>query len=97
MKRANSDKVALAILLFLIDFVITGFVTCYLWNNSMTRILGITSITYWQGWAFSLLVSYFKPRNWQHEADTINALGKDIVYTLLVAAMMWGLVTFAGI
>lgn len=97
MEKNNSEKVALAILLFLIDFVITGFVTCYLWNNTMARVLGATTITYWQGWALSLLVSYFKPKSWGREADTINDLGKDIIYTLICALMMWALVAFAGI
>jgi len=97
MKKNISDKVALAVLLFLVDFIITGFVTCYLWNNVMTRIFGFTAITYWQGWAISILIGYFKPKNREKETDTIKALANDIVYTLVVAAMMWILVTFAGI
>jgi len=97
MKKTDSGKAALAILLFLVDFVITGFVTCYLWNSAMTRIFGLTTITYWQGWAISILIGYFKPKNREKEADTIKALANDIVYTLVVAAMMWLLVTFAGI
>lgn len=97
MKKTISDKVALAVLLFLVDFIITGFVTCYLWNSTMAGIIGLTTITYWQGWAISLLISYFKPKNWSNESDTIRDLFKDIIYTLMVAAMMWSLVTFAGI
>lgn len=63
----------------------------------MAGIIGLTAITYWQGWAISLLISYFKPKNWNNESDTIRDLFKDIIYTLMVAAMMWLLVTFAGI
>lgn len=97
MGRSTGNKVLIAIALWLVDFVITGFVTCYLWNNTMSRIFGLMQITYWQGWAVSLLIGYFKPKNWDHESDTIKDLTKDIVNTLLIALFMWLLITFAGI
>ena len=90
-------KVILGTVLFIFDFIITGFVTCYLWNSVMGGIFGLIQITYWQGWALGLLIGYFKPKSWNQKSDIIGSISRDIVYTLLVAFWMWLLINFAGI
>lgn len=95
----KETKAVLGTVLFVFDFIITGFVTCYLWNSVMSGMFGLMQITYWQGWAISLLTGYFGPHNWDRESstDTARNLFKDIVYTLLAALLMWLLINFAGI
>lgn len=97
-KKADGYKWALAVLLFIFDFIITGFTTCYIWNSVMPGMFGLREITYWQGWALSLFVMYFKPKSHNAEnADYVDMFLRDIIYTLIVALFMFLLVHVAGI
>jgi len=92
-------KWALIVLLFVLDFIVTGYVTCYLWNSIMAGMLGLRTITYWQGWALSLIINYFKQPigNGKNKTDYADTLGQDIIYTLIVAGLMFLLIHVAGI
>jgi len=80
----KTAKALIGIILYLIDFVLTGFVTIYLWNNIICQLFDLRTFTFWQGWAFSLIVLWFLPTNRRKTEKLIEELITDIIYTLIV-------------
>ena len=94
---SKTEKALFGIILFVIDFVITGYATRYIWNSVFSSFFGFRNITFWQGYILSLAFSYFLPKFRNKDEHTIERLITDIVYTLLVWLIAFLLVTFVGI
>lgn len=81
---SKTEKALFGIILFVIDFVITGFTTIYLWNNIICQLFQIRTLTFWQGWIFSFAIAYFLPHTRSKDDDLVYKLLCDTIYTLLV-------------
>ena len=83
-------KFGIAILL-LIDIVITSFCTVWMWNSIVATLFDIQNITIMQGWALSLVITYFIKGHGKigesKERDWIMEFSYDIVYTLFIWLM----------
>lgn len=56
----NKKTYAVASLVaFIIDFIITGYTTMYIWNNVCATYLGLQKITFWIGYLISFAITYF--------------------------------------
>ena len=81
---------------YLIDLVITSFMTVWMWNNIISELFGITTITIMQGWAVSLAISYFfKSKSDKQIGDYFTFILMDIVYTLVLWLIAFVVVLFA--
>ena len=94
---SKTKKSLLGIILFVIDFVITGYATRYIWNSVFSSFFGFRTITFWQGYILSLAFSYFLPKFRSKDDDTSEKFITDIIYTILVWIIVFLLVTFVGI
>lgn len=94
---SKTRKAALGTLLFIVDFILTGFVTCYLWNTVVSYYFGVITITFWQGWLLSFVINYFIPHKKNDERELVEILSHDIVYTALTWAIVFLLATYVGI
>ena len=94
---SKTKKALLRIILFVIDFVITGYATRYIWNSVFSSFFGFRTITFWQGYILSLAFLYFLPKFRNKDDDTVEAFIIDIIYTILVWIIVFLLVTFVGI
>ena len=94
---SKTKKALLGIILFAIDFAITGYATRYIWNSVFSSFFGFRTITFWQGYILSLAFSYFLPKFRSKDDDTVEKLITDIIYTILVWVIVFLLVTFIGI
>lgn len=72
------------IVLFVINFIITGYASIYLWNNIVAVVFNVMTLSFWQGWAVSLCLTYFIPHLNKEIDDYTEFLLKDIIYTLLI-------------
>lgn len=79
--------------LYMIDLWITGFVTCYLWNNIAAVLFDLRTLTFWQGWAFCSLVKWFMPMP-KKKKDIGDWLAEDILHTLAYWALSALIVVF---
>ena len=96
MERKNTSRnLFLEALLFAADFILTGFVTRYIWNNILVTMFGFRLITYWQGWGLTFILYWFFPLNTKtKERNKVQGLIGDICYTIL----FWGLmILFVGL
>ena len=92
----NKNKKAYVIaslVAFVIDFILTGYVTMYIWNNVCVIYLGLPKITFWIGYLISFTITYFfrsndLNRDNLNAKDTFEKCQQDIVYTLI----SWGFV-----
>lgn len=94
---SKTEKALLGIVLFAIDFVITGYATRYIWNSVFSSFFGFRTITFWQGYILSLAFSYFLPKFRSKDDDVAEKCLTDIIYTILVWIIVFLLVTFVGI
>lgn len=94
---SKTEKALFGIILFVIDFVITGYATRYIWNSVVSVFFGVRTITFWQGYLLTFVFSYFLPKFRDKDEDTTEKLLTNIIYTLLVWLIVFLLVTFAGI
>ena len=94
---SKTEKALLGIILFVIDFVITGYATRYIWNSVFSSFFGFRTITFWQGYILSLAFLYFLPKFRSKDDDTAEKFITDIIYTILVWIIVFLLVTFVGI
>lgn len=92
----KTTKTVLSVILFIIDFVITGFTTVYIWNNVICQLFDLRTFTFWQGWVFSFAITYFIPhqRNKDKDKDWLEFILTDIIYTLLIWFLMFLAVKF---
>ncbi len=94
---SKTKKALLGIILFVIDFAITGYATRYIWNSVFSSFFGFRTITFWQGYILSLAFSYFLPKFRSKDDDVAEKFLTDIIYTILVWIIVFLLVTFVGI
>lgn len=94
---SKTEKALFGIMLFVIDFVITGYATRYIWNSVVSAFFGVRTITFWQGYLLTFVFSYFLPKFRNKYEYTIERLITDIIYTLLVWLIVFLLVTFVGV
>ena len=94
---SKTKNALLGIILFVIDFAITGYATRYIWNSVFSSFFGFRTITFWQGYLLSFAFSYFLPKFRSKDDDTVEKLITDIIYTILVWVIVFLLVTFIGI
>jgi hypothetical protein len=92
----KTEKALLGIILFAIDFVLTGYATCYIWNAVIAAIFSVKTIRFWQGYAISFALKYFLPKC-REKGDEIEGLFTDIVYTSITWLFIFGIVKFFGI
>lgn len=88
-------RTVIIICLYIADFILTGFTTCYIWNTVITTILGVSTITFWQAYALILAIYYFAPRERKTDIDYIDFLTKDIIWTFIVTLLIWIINIFA--
>ena len=81
---SRTGEALLGIVLFVVDFVITGFTTIYLWNNIICQLFNFRTLTFWQGWIFTFVISYFIPYRKREDKKLVNKLLFDTIYTLVV-------------
>ena len=94
---SKTEKALLGIIIFVIDFVITGYATRYIWNSVFSSFFGFRTITFLQGYILSLAFSYFLPKFRNKDDDIAEKFLADIIYTILVWIIVFLLVTFVGI
>lgn len=94
---SKTEKALFSIILFVIDFVITGYVTRYIWNSVVSVFFGVRTITFWQGYLLTFVFSYFLPKFRDKDKDTTEQLLTDTIYTLSVWLIVFLLVTFVGV
>lgn len=94
---SKTKNALLGIIIFAIDFVITGYATRYIWNSVFSSFFGFRTITFWQGYILSLAFSYFLPKFRNKYNDIAEKFLTDIIYTILVWIIVFLLVTFVGI
>ena len=94
---SKTEKALFGIILFVIDFVITGYVTRYIWNSVVSVFFGVRTITFWQGYLLTFVFSYFLPKFRNKDEDTIERIITDIIYTILMWLIVFLLVTFVGV
>ena len=88
-------KTIAIVCLYIFDFIVTGFTTCYIWNTVIATILGVSTITFWQAYALILAIYYFRPRKSKTDIDYIDFLTKDIIWTFIVTLLIWIINIFA--
>lgn len=93
---SKSAKVILSVILYAIDFVITGFVTIYIWNNIICQMFPLRTFTFWQGYAFALATTYFIPHknDVEEKKDWIKYILSDVIYTLFIWLLSYLAVKF---
>ena len=79
-KLSKTEYFITSIILFVIDFIITG----YLWNNIIAVVFNVMTLSFWQGWAVSLCLTYFISHLSKEIDDHAEHLLKDIIYTLFI-------------
>lgn len=85
IKRLSKTEYTFAsIILFVIDFIITGYASIYLWNNIIAVVFNVMTLSFWQGWAIALCLTYFMPHLDKKIDDYAEHLLKDIIYTLFI-------------
>ena len=94
---SKTEKALFSIILFVIDFVITGYVTRYIWNSVVSVFFGVRTITFWQGYLLTFVFSYFLTKFRDKDKDTTEQLLTDTIYTLSVWLIVFLLVTFVGV
>ena len=81
---SKTEYVLTSIILFVIDFIITGYAGIYLWNNIIAVVFNVMTLSFWQCWAVSLCLTYFIPRLNENIDDYAEYLLKDIIGTLFI-------------
>ena len=84
------------IILFTIDFVITGYVSMYLWNNIIATVFSVRTLSFWQCQAVAFCLLYFIPHLREKIDDCADMLLTDIIYTLLVWVFSASIVAIVG-
>ena len=79
----------LTFILFVIDWLLTGWITCYMWNGILPPLLGVTEITFWQGQAVSLFVTWLvtSSHKKKEEESMLEGLLYDLVLTMIFGGM----------
>jgi hypothetical protein len=95
-KLTEMEYNLVSIILYAIDFVLTGYVGMYLWNNVIAVVFGVMTLSYWQVWGISFTLLYFLPKSRKINDDVADLLLKDIIYTLLVGFIVFLIVSFVG-
>lgn len=93
-KLTKRDYILASIILYVINFVVTGFTTKYIWNNILAVVLELTTINFWQGWAVGLGICYFLPRPDKKITDYVEYILDDLSYTLTIWFFAFLAVTF---
>ena len=89
-------KTGKAILFFIIDAIVTSFATVWIWNNTVSQLFGITTINVAQGWALSIVITYFFKDYKNEKIDDYGSwLFDDILYTLIIWLCAFVLALFA--
>lgn len=80
------SKTGKAILFFIIDVIVTSFATVWIWNNIVSQFFGITTINVAQGWAISIILTYFFPNR---KNEKIDDYGAFFLYDLFYTLTLW--------
>ena len=75
------------IIAFIIDFIITGFTTSYIWNNIISVVFGVRTLSFWQAWLVSIAIIYFMPKRKKdknEDEDYAIMLISDTIATVFV-------------
>ena len=98
MKKLLSKKsyILASVILFVIDFIITGYIGVYIWNNIFSVVFGIMTLTFWQCWAVVFCISFFTPRSNKETDDYVEKLITDIILTLVIGLISYLAVTYIG-
>lgn len=85
------------VVLFVFDWLLTGWITCYMWNGILPPLLGVTEITFWQGRAIALLITWFATshRKEDKEKNLIESIMYDIFLTLFFGAIAFVYISLA--
>lgn len=81
---SKNEYRVLSVILFAIDFIITGYAGVYLWNNVISVVFDVMTLSFWQYWIISFCISYFIPHKKEKVDDYAMFLLEDIIYTLIV-------------
>lgn len=86
MKKAltKTQYIITCIIVFIIDFIITGFTTSYIWNNIISVAFGVRTLNFWQAWLVSTAIIYFMPKRKKdknEDDDYVVMLISDIIAT----------------
>lgn len=93
--KSKIKRYSLIVFLYILDVIITSFLTCYMWNNVISELFGIRSVTIMQGWALSMAITYFQPKKKEEIKDYKKAIYEDIWYTILLWIITFIIVQFA--
>lgn len=93
---SKTEYKLICIILFAIDFVITGYSSVYLWNNIIATVFNVMTLSFWQSWAVSFCISYFIPHSEKKIDDYAEYWLKDLIYTLLVWFIAFLFVSFVS-
>lgn len=90
------SKTGKAILIFIIDAIVTSFATVWIWNNIVSQLFGITTINVAQGWAISVAFTYlFSNRKGEKVDDYGDWFLNDLFHTLFMWLLAFVLSLFA--
>lgn len=81
--------------LFIIDFIITGFLTMYAWNNVVSVVFNLMTLSFWQAWAVGSVISFFTYQGRRKIESCTEELIYDISYTLVTWLIMFIAVSIA--
>lgn len=71
------------LVLWILDFILTGLVGMYLWNHIVAVIFGTITLSFAQTWAITVCWSYWKHSvNTKKSDDTADLLVNDIFDTI---------------
>ncbi len=90
-------KFIFTFVLFVFDWLLTGWITCYMWNGILPPLLGFTEITFWQGQAFALFITWLATshKKEEKEKNLFESVLYDIFLTLFYGAMAFVYISLA--
>lgn len=71
--------------LFIIDFIITGFLTMYAWNNVVSVVFNLMTLNFWQAWAVGNVISFFT----YHGRRKIENCTEELIYDICYSLVAW--------
>lgn len=85
------------VVLFVFDWLLTGWITCYMWNGILPPLFGVTEITFWQGQAIALLITWFATSHKKEdkEKNLIESILYDIFLALFCGAIAFVYISLA--
>ena len=94
--KESGYKVFASIVIYIINFVISGYLAAWAWNMVIANIFGLPMLTFWQVYAISLAKSiWFTPRQPDLDKSFFEFVLQDLIYTLLSTGFLYLIVMFA--